>query len=277
MLSPFPGMDPYLEDDALWPIFHRQFIHSLDKLLQPYVTDRYSERVQQRRYIAEESQSSSVQPEHHEEYIEIRQRSDGQLITLIDVVSPANKLTAAGRTAYHDLRREGKNANANLVEIDLVLQGRPLLEYSRDGLPDWDYAVTVMRSTHPDRYEIYTATLQKRLPRFRLPLAPGDKDTVLDLHAAFTRCYDQGDFEDKIDYRRDPSFQLDEKARRWLDDFLRGKQLRMPLPAYEEIARAAYFLWEQEGRTHGHDKEHWFRALEQLTQQAPIKLREPRA
>lgn len=266
MPSPFPGMDPYLEDDALWPIFHRQFIHSLHTLLQPYFTDRYSERVKQRRYIAEETKSSSVQREHHEEYIEIRQRSDDRLISLIDVVSPDNKLTAAGRTTYLDLRRESKNANASLVEIDLVLQGGPLLEYSRDGLPHWDYAVTVTRSTHPDRYEIYLATLQKRLPRFRLPLAPDDKDTVFDLQAAFTRCYDQGDFEDKIDYRRDPSFQLDDEDRRWIDDFLRGKQLREPLPAHEEIARAAYFLWEQDGRTHGHDEEHWFRALERLKQ-----------
>ena len=109
--------------------------------------------------------------------------------------------TGAGRTAYLDKRREGTQRAANLVEIDLVLQGQPTLEYSRDGLPDWDYAVTVTRSTQPERYEIYTATLQKRLPRFRLPLAADDRDTVLDLHTAFTRCYDQGGFAAKIDYQ----------------------------------------------------------------------------
>ena len=109
-------------------------------------------------------------------------------MTLVDVVSPANKTTAAGREAYLEKRRESTAApSANLVEIDLVLQGQPTLDYSRDGLPDWDYAVTVTRSTQPERYEIYTATLQKRLPRFRLPLAADDRDTVLDLHAAFTR------------------------------------------------------------------------------------------
>src|SRR5262249_39252306 len=107
-----------------------------------------------------------------------------------------------------------------------VLQGQPMLDYSREGLPEWDYAVTVTRSTQPERYEIYTATLQKRLPRFRLPLASDDRDTVLDLHAAFTRCYDQGNFVAKIDYQRDPTTSLDDADREWLDDLLRQQKLR---------------------------------------------------
>ena len=75
-----------------------------------------------------------------------------------------------------------------------MLQGKPTLTYSRDGLPEYDYAVTVTRATAPDRYEIYTATLQKRLPKFKLPLAADDRDALLDLQAAFTRAYDLGNF-----------------------------------------------------------------------------------
>src|SRR2546423_6611781 len=145
---------------------------------------------------------------------------------MVDLVSPTNKLTSVGRSAYLDKRREGRGANANLVELDLVLQGQPTLEYSRDGLPDWDYAVTVTRSTQPERYEIYTATLQKRLPRFRLPLAADDRDTVLDLHTAFTRCYDQGGFAGKIDYGRDPSTTHSDEDRRWLGEVLKQQKLR---------------------------------------------------
>ncbi len=107
-----------------------------------------------------------------------------------------------------------------------MLQGQPTLEYSRDGLPDWDYAVTVTRANQPERYEIYTATLQKRLPRFRLPLANDDRDTVFDLQAAFTRCYDQGDFTTHIDYERDPSVPLSEEDQHWLQDLLKQHKLR---------------------------------------------------
>jgi hypothetical protein len=220
-------MDPYLEDEALWPVFHRQFVQCLHQILQPSLIDRYRTRINQRHYVTEQALFTSVvREEHHEDYIEIRQKSDGRLITLVEAVSPANKMTPTGRSAYLAKRCESKNAKANLVEVDLVLQGQPTLEYSRDGLPDWDYAVTVTRSTQPERYEIYTATLQKKLPRFRLPLAPDDRDTVLDLHTAFSRCYDQGGFSGKIDYKKDPGTPLGDEDRRWLHEHLRQQRLR---------------------------------------------------
>jgi hypothetical protein len=220
-------MDPYLEDDSLWTAFQHQLVLCLYQILLPGLVDRYRARVGQRHYVTEQVLFTSVlREEHQEEYIEIRQRSDGHLVTLIDVVSPANKTIAAGRTAYLDKRREGRTGNANLVELDLVLQGQPTLEYSRDGLPDWDYAVTVTRSTLPDRYEIYTATLQKKLPKFRMPLAADDRDTVLDLHTVFTRCYDQGGFAGRIDYQRDPPIPLSTEDRQWVQELLRHQKLR---------------------------------------------------
>jgi hypothetical protein len=220
-------MDPYLEDEKLWPSFQHQFVTCLYQILLPGLIDRYRARIGQRHYVTEQALFTSVvREEHHEEYIEIRQRTDGKLITLVDVVSPTNKTVAVGRQAYLEKRREGKTMGANLVEIDLVLQGQPTLDYSRDGLPDWDHAVTVTRATQPERYEIYTTTLQKRLPRFRLPLAADDRDTVLDLHAAFTRCYDQGDFAAKVDYRRDPSVALSAEDLQWLGEVLKQQKMR---------------------------------------------------
>ena len=227
MPSPFPGMDPYLEEDKLWPAFQHHLVMSLYQLLLPGLADRYRARVGQRHYVTEQILFTSIQrEEHQEEYVEIRQRSDRRLVTLLDVASPANKTTPAGRRVYLDKREEGKKANANLVEIDVVLQGQPMLEYSRDGLPDWDYAVTVTRARQPERYEIYTATLQKKLPRFRLPLAADDRDHVLDLHIAFSRCYEQGDFAAKIDYGHDPSTPLNAEDRQWLDELLKQHKLR---------------------------------------------------
>jgi hypothetical protein len=227
MPSPFPGMDPYLEEEKLWLAFHHQFVTCLYQILLPGLVDRYRARIEQRHYLIEQALFTSVvREEHHEELIEIRRRSDGRLVTLVDVVSPANKTTASGRQAYLDKRQEGKSAGANLVEVDLVLQGQPTLEYSREGLPEWDYAVTVTRPAQPERYEIYTATLRKKLPRFRLPLAADDRDTVLDLQVAFARCYDQAGFAKHINYQRDPPTALSDDDRRWIDDLLRQNKLR---------------------------------------------------
>jgi hypothetical protein len=220
-------MDPYLEDEKLWPAFQHQLVSCLYQILLPGLIDRYRARVGQRRYVTEQALFTSViRDEHTEEYIEIRQRSDGRLVTLVDVVSPTNKTTPEGRQAYLKKRTEAKTGGTSLVEIDLVLQGQPMLDYSREGLPEWDYAVTVTRSTQPERYEIYTATLQKRLPRFRLPLAADDRDTVLDLHAAFTRCYDQANFATKIDYLRDPATRISDDNRKWLGEVLKQHKLR---------------------------------------------------
>jgi hypothetical protein len=225
MPSPFPGMDPYLEDPRLFPTFQRQFVSCLFQMLLPQVADRYRARIATRSYVIETPLFTSVtREEHTEDTIEIRQRGDSKLVTLIDLVSPANKTTPIGRSAYLRTRQIGKQCAANLVEIDLVLQGQPTLEYSRDGLPEWDYAVTVTRSTQPERYEIYTATVQKRLPKFRLPLSPDDKDTVVDVQSAFQRCYDQNDYAELIDYDKEPPAFLDETDRRWVRDLLNHSQ-----------------------------------------------------
>ena len=100
------------------------------------------------------------------------------------------------------------------------------MEYAREGLPNWDYAVFVSRAAQPDRYEIFPATLQKRLPKFRLPLAADDRDTVIDLQAAFARAYDQGDFAKHINYDRDPATKLGDENRDWLRQRLADQQKR---------------------------------------------------
>lgn len=227
MPSPFPGMDPFLEDAKLWPAFQHQFTASLFQILLPNLVDRYRARVGQRTYHTEMPLFTSIiREEHREEFIEVRQRSDNRLVTLIDIASPTNKLTAPGRAAYLERRRDARNQHASIVEIDLVLQGQPLLDYSRDGLPEWDYAITVTRSIQPERYEIYTSTLQKRLPRFKLPLAMDDRDTVIDLQAAFARGYDQAGFASSVDYQRDPPAVTDAADLRWINDLLVQSKVR---------------------------------------------------
>ena len=229
MPSPFPGMDPYLEHPKLWPAFQHQLLACLYQVLLPGLVDRYRARVGTRTYTSEMALFTSVVKEDHaEEFIEVRNRADGRLVTLVEVVSPANKTTPAGRAAYLERRRDALAQRAGAVEIDLVLQGKPTLNYSRDGLPEYDYAVTVTRATAPDRYEIYTATLQKRLPKFKLPLASDDRDALLDLQAAFTRAYDLGNFAAQIDYADPPpaDVPLSDANADWLDLTLKAMKLR---------------------------------------------------
>lgn len=224
MPSPFPGMDPYLEDPKLWTTFQQQFVHCLSQILLPGLVDRYHVRVGQRTYFTEMPLFTSVlREEHTEPFIEVRLRGSSRLVTLLDVVSPTNKSTPQGRTAYLDQRRLAQNAGANVVEIDLVLQGQPTLDFPRTNLPDWDYIVTVARADRPDQIDIYTTTLRERLKKVKLPLA---KDDTLDLQAGFARCYDQCGYAKIIDYSVDPSVKLEDDDRRWVDALLRQQKLR---------------------------------------------------
>ncbi|VTU00515.1 Uncharacterized protein OS=Chloroflexus aurantiacus (strain ATCC 29364 / DSM 637 / Y-400-fl) GN=Chy400_4122 PE=4 SV=1: DUF4058: DUF4058 [Gemmataceae bacterium] len=229
MPSPFPGMDPYLEHPKLWPAFQHQLLACLYQVLLPGLVDRYRARVGSRTYVSEMPLFTSVlREEYTEEFIEIRTRTDSRLVTLLEVVSPANKTTPAGRAVYLEKRKEAVAQRAAVVEVDLVMQGKPTLTYSRDGLPEFDHAVSVTRSGAADRYEIYTATIQKRLPKFKLPLAADDRDALLDLQAAFARAYDLGGFAAAVEYRSAPPAEVPLTAaqRAWVDELLKQTKMR---------------------------------------------------
>src|SRR5215217_346702 len=48
MPSPFPGMDPYLEDPAVWEEFHQVFITECMYHLSDRLPDRYVAKIQER-------------------------------------------------------------------------------------------------------------------------------------------------------------------------------------------------------------------------------------
>ena len=52
--------------------------------------------------------------------------------------------------------------------------------------------------------EVYAVRLTERLPRIAVPLAKDDADVVLDLQAAFTRCWDEGPYPELLRYEGPP-------------------------------------------------------------------------
>src|SRR5581483_7100702 len=67
MPSPFPGMDPFLEDEGLWPVFQHQLVTCLYQILLPGLVDRYRARVVQRLYTTEQPLFTSIVREEHRE------------------------------------------------------------------------------------------------------------------------------------------------------------------------------------------------------------------
>lgn len=55
MPSPFPGMDPYLEDPARWPDVHLALIAEIRTALNDQLRPRYFARVEERVYLSDEA------------------------------------------------------------------------------------------------------------------------------------------------------------------------------------------------------------------------------
>ncbi len=125
-------------------------------------------------------------------------------------------------------RDEFWQAGANLVELDLLRAGRPTLRVSSehlDSLRPWHYLVAVTRRW-PSRQEVYAVPLEQRLPRVAIPLAEDDNDVLLDLQAAFARCWNEGPYPELLHYDSPAPGVLTEAERQWCDQQLREAGLR---------------------------------------------------
>jgi hypothetical protein len=92
-------------------------------------------------------------------------------------------------------------------------------------------------------------------------MASDDRDAVLDLQTVFTRSYDEGGSAGKIDYQGNPPTLLTQEKQSWLDQWLVQQKRRLP---HDQVARAAYYLWQKDGCPQGRHQEHWYRAIEEL-------------
>jgi hypothetical protein len=154
---------------------------------------------------------------------------DGEVVTVIEVLSPANKMPGEGYRQYKRKQEEVLHSTAHLVEIDLLSTGLPTIAIAEEALvslPPYRYLVSVRRGPDTYQFDVYPIPLQRRLPRIRVPLRPPDPDVVLDLPAVFDRCYDNGGYADLVDYRQPPPVELSAEEMAWMDRTLRDKGLR---------------------------------------------------
>jgi len=165
MVSPFPGMDPYLEQATFWPEFHSRLIVAIADALAPSLLPSYYVAVETRTYLDNTSEelligipdtvvlsasepstttsprspsagaATTVKPqtvmlpmpvEIKERYLEIREASSDAVITVVEVLSPTDKRPGKGRLTYEAKRRAVLGSASHLVEIDLLRAYEPM-------------------------------------------------------------------------------------------------------------------------------------------------------
>jgi len=154
---------------------------------------------------------------------------NNRVITAIELLSPANKVGEAGRKAYRKKQHDLIEGGVSLVELDLIREGSYLLYPAEVRLPPdcrGPYRISVIRSSQPDRAEVYRVSLRQRLPAIKIPLRPTDADVVLDLQPLLERCYENGRYDRDLDYRMAPVPPLTGDDAAWSDALLKEKQRR---------------------------------------------------
>lgn len=224
MPSPFPGMNPYLEQEDIWHDCHQRFMPHAAEVIGAQVLPAYIAKIDQHVYIhelgaaerllvgrADVALSRVRHPDapraggaatleapayarvptavdiERNSFIEIRDRQARHLITVIELLSPAIKRHGGDREQYLSKRRQLLSTGVHFVEIDL-LRGHPRLPL--DDLPDCDYYAIVSRAEDRPRVGVWPIRLRERLPVIPIPLRAPDPDARLDLQEALHRVYD---------------------------------------------------------------------------------------
>lgn len=261
MPTPFPGMDPYLEQPGLWQEVHTRLIVAIADVLGPMVRPRYRVAVEQRSYLAMVTSNETVivpdvlvadreppfhpglplsspsdpnaeagvfiaelpMPEEHiERYLEVRSVDTHDVITSIELLSPTNKLPGEGRRLYEKKRLNVLSSATHLIEIDLLRAGAPMPMRTRDA-PQFDYSIVVSRAPQRPKAEVRFFRLRQPIPSFPVPLRDSEPEPMLDLNAIVHDLYDRAGYDMVIDYWAQPIPPLRQDDAVWAEALLRDK------------------------------------------------------
>jgi hypothetical protein len=246
-------MNPYLEQPDAWHDFHQSVIPAMRDQLVSQVRPNYFVKIDDYVFIHELPEDERrlvgraavmvgqrvapsasgpaaviaapaharmplhIDVEHHS-YLEIRDREDRRLITVLELLSPANKYAGPDREQFLAKRRQILGSTAHYVEIDLM-RGGPRMPW--DDLPRCDYCVVVSRHAHRPDVDVWPIGLRDPLPPIPVPLRAGDADARLDLQAAVHEVYDSAGYGDYI-YQGAPTPALSAADAAWAQEMLQA-------------------------------------------------------
>lgn len=264
MPLPFPGMNPYLENPDLGPEVHHLLISLLAETLNPQLLPTYRVAIEKRVYqlsgedalligipdvaIAAAKPSTprsaprsaslalatpAAQPvavmlpmpiEVQEGYLEVREVATQAVVTVIEVLSPANKRPGRGREAYLQKRDLVLGSYTHLVEIDLLRSGAAMPMAGAGAASD--YRIVVSRQERRPHAELYPFGLTDAIPPFAVPLRPGSEEPVVPLDALLQMVIDRAGLSVVLDYQADPTPALCADAQTWLEGVLENAGYR---------------------------------------------------
>jgi hypothetical protein len=258
MPSPFPGVDPFIEDRHFWEDFHRRFINYWCEAVAERLPNDYVARIDERFQIFDIEELNSrhrlpdvsvvhdplltqtrrgalgaatiepitrrlvIESEERSVFIEIHRQSDERLVAVLELLSPSNK--QPGYLTYLNKRNELLLQNLHLVEVDLLIGGRRLPV--EPDLPAGDCFAFISRMDRRPWCDIYAWDIKDKLPTIPIPLLAEDDDIFVDLQAIYDTAYDRGQYPRQQHrlYAQPLSLPVDNETRRWADAIVRSSR-----------------------------------------------------
>ncbi len=256
MHSPFPGMDPYLENPDHWPDVHTRWIAELGNVLSERLRPRYVVAVEERTYlqqavelvligapdvaVAPQASAPGGSPravanapmpqtvtvplpdEITERCLEVRDVGTGEVVTVIELLSPANKRPGKGRRLYLRKRLAVLGTATHLVEIDLLRAGRR--PPTGPEAPPGGYAILVSRSPRRPKADLYPFGVRETIPAFPLPLRTGEEEPTVELKSILDTVYARAGYDLRVDYGRGPIPPLGSEDAGWASALLASRR-----------------------------------------------------
>jgi hypothetical protein len=147
-----------------------------------------------------------------------------EVVTVLEILSPANKRPGEGRDQYLRKRRVILSSLTNLVEIDL-LRGGEAMPLKGCSAPS-DYQIMISRAAQRPRAVVLTFQVAQPIPAFALPLYPGDPEPLVDLNRTLHDLYDRRSYDLRLNYRYPAEPPLRDAAATWVDTLLREAGVR---------------------------------------------------
>jgi hypothetical protein len=161
-----------------------------------------------------------MQDEVSENFLEIHEVKTGKLITIVELLSPVNKLHKQGREEYERKRGYVFRSWTSLVEIDLLRAGEPMPVIGAQVKSD--YRLLVSPGLQRPRAALIAFMLRQPMPAFTLPLLPGDAEPEVTLNPILHDPYRRARFDLRLDYTQPPVPPLSETDRVWAQELIQA-------------------------------------------------------
>ena len=262
MPCPFPGMDPYLELQH-WSDFSPKFLTELSNQLLRTVLPKYEVRLEEYVMVSQDDETlHAVRPDvavittdawtssgtgtavaveedtavelaypdlepEMQRHLKLVHRSSGQVVTVIELLSPSNKKAGEkGLDAYLNKRTEFLYSHCNIVELDLLRGGRRLPMVGR--LPRGDYFAFVGRVGRKPMCHVQGWSWRAPLPTISIPLLPEDAEVPLNLQEIFRATYDASLYDRRLPYKLPLVPPLSPADTAWTTELLQSIAIHIP-------------------------------------------------